>query len=178
MLGKCKGAEEKSGVEGITGEGVAEEGQARDVASGEAGWCVRVGDGDLPDSEVGDKEELERAEKYGSADAENVAVIGKPGANQHAEEEAGIHNGNEAVKADKEVTGEECHEWKKKCYAAIAKHRSRKKGHGADRREIPRMRKAAHCGGENDHYRGENGAKHKNVSGRFFLEHDLNQISF
>jgi len=76
MLGKCEGVEKQSGVEGITGEGVAEEGQACDVTGGEAGGRVRIGDRDLPDGEVGDEKELERAETYGAADAENCAVIG------------------------------------------------------------------------------------------------------
>src|SRR5580704_15552165 len=39
------------------------------------------------------------------------------------------------------------------------------------------MRHDTHDGGENDHYRGENGAKHEDVSGRFILEHDLSQTS-
>ena len=76
MLGQGEGAEEERGVESIAGEGVAEEGQAGDVAGGETDRSVRVGGGDLPDGEVGDEKELERAETYGAADAENCAAIG------------------------------------------------------------------------------------------------------
>ena len=109
MFGERKDAEEEGGVKGITGEGVAEEGQARDVAGGEAGWSVRVSAEELPDSEVGDEEELERAEKNGTADAEHAAPISKTCADEHAEQEAGVNGGNEAMEADEEIACKERH---------------------------------------------------------------------
>src|SRR5258708_34557240 len=81
------------------------------------------------------------------------------------------------MEADEEISGKKGYEWKEKGYAAIAEHRAGEERHGADGREIPWMRHNAQHGSENDHYSGENGAKRKNVSGRFFLEHDSSQTS-
>ena len=170
--------EEERCVDGVAGEGVAEEGQTCDVTGGEAGGGVRVGAEELPGGKVGDEEELERAEKYGATNAENAAPIRKTCADEHADQEAGVNDRNETMETDEEISCEEGHERKKKRHAAIAKHRAGEDRHGADGREVPRMRKDAHHGGEDDHYGDENGAKHENVSGRFFLKHDLNQASF
>jgi hypothetical protein len=177
MFGESEDTEEKHGVEGVTGEGVAEEGQARDVAGGEAGGSVRVGAEELPDSEIGDEEELERSEKNGAANSENAAPIRKARANQHAKQETGVNNGNEAMEADEEIAREEGHERKKKGHSTVAKHRPGEKRHRPDGSEIPRMRNDAKHGGKDDHYRGENGTKNKDVGRRFFLEHDSNQTS-
>jgi hypothetical protein len=139
---------------------------------------VRVSAEELPDGKVGDEEELERAEENGAADAENTAAILEPSADEHAEQEAGIDHGNEAVEADEKVSGKEGHERGEKRDAAIAKHRAGKERHGTDWREIPRVRHDAHDGGEDNHYGGENGAKHENVRGQFFLVHDSSETSF
>ena len=178
MFDEGEYAEEKSGVEGVTGEGVAEEGQAYDVTGGEARGGVRVSVVKLPDGKVGDEEELERAEEDGAAEAENGTTVGEPGADENAEEKARVHNGDEAMETDEEVACKESRERKQEGDAAITEHRAGEERHGTDGREIPRMRKDAHCGCENDHYDDENGAKNENVCGRFFLGHDSNQTSY
>jgi hypothetical protein len=170
-------AEEKRAVDGVTGKGVAEQGQACEVTHGESGRRVGVRAEELPDSEVGDEEKLERTEENGPANAEHAAVIGEQGSDEHADQKARVHNGDEVVEADEEIAGKKSHKWEEKGHAAIAEHCTGEERHGADGREIPRMWKDAHHRGENDHNGGENGAKHKNMSGRFFLEHDSNQTS-
>src|SRR6266481_7739725 len=107
MLGKGEGAEEKRGVDGVTGECVAKQRQARDVAGGETCGCVWVRAEELPGSEVGDEEELERPEKNGATDAENTAAIGEQCADEHAEEEAGVDHGDQAMNTDEQVASEE-----------------------------------------------------------------------
>src|ERR1700741_5072850 len=138
---------------------------------------MRIGAESLPEGKIGDEEELKSAEENGAADAKNGAAIRERSANQNAQQEAGIDNGNEAMKAHEEVSSEESQEWKQKSDAAIMEHRAGEDGHGTDGSEIPRVRKDSHHGGEDDHYGCENGAKNEKVSGRFIMEHHSNQTS-
>jgi hypothetical protein len=87
---------------------------------------VRIGAEELPNGEVGDQEELECAEKDGAADPRNAAAIREPGADEHAEQEAGVNDGHEVVQANEEIAGKESHKREEKCDAAIRKHRAGK----------------------------------------------------
>jgi hypothetical protein len=119
MFSEGKTAEEEGGVEGVTGEGVAEERQASDVTRGEAGGRVRISAEKLPGGKVGDEEKLERAEENGPADAKNAAVIGEPGSDEHTEQEARVDDRDEAVETDEEIGGKEGPERKEKGRTAI-----------------------------------------------------------
>src|SRR4029077_2339532 len=98
-LGEGEGAEEERGVEGIAGQGVKEEGQARRIAGDEA--CSGLGEAfeEGPDAEVGDEEELKGAYRGNTGYAAGGAAVADPVAEGYLEEEAGVNKGDPVVEA-------------------------------------------------------------------------------
>jgi len=68
---------------------------------------VREAAEELPDSEIGDQEELDGAEERGEADAGDGAAIAEPEADGDIDEKAGVNDEHQFVETDEKVAGEQ-----------------------------------------------------------------------
>src|SRR4029077_17484354 len=92
-------------------------------------------------------------------------------ADENAQQKAGVDQWAQLVETDDEVGGKHHQYGNQKGQAAITHHGAREQRDGADRSEVPRMRRQAQGRGKDDHGEDENGAEQDCLFLGFFLFH-------
>src|SRR5882724_3056663 len=105
-FGQRVAAEEQRGVDSIASQRVAEERKAGEITGCQTGSGFREGVEVEPDGKVGHQEELPGAGKCGQADAADGTVVAEPQADGDVDGEAGVNEGHQLMKANKDVSDE------------------------------------------------------------------------